>query len=149
MQILGSTVKASVMYRTQKLRKFVELVEQIKFVLGSINKSLYILDISSQINYSGLKAVRIFVFRPSTHVQVASVLCGDLSKAYETAIDLLNKLKKLSPPTAFFTLPGYTALPEVFLLLIQVLYHLELLLTDCSGTRNRLRSSAFGRNQNP
>jgi hypothetical protein len=30
------------MYRTQKFKKFVELVDHIKFVLGSIDRSLYV-----------------------------------------------------------------------------------------------------------
>eukprot|EP01127_Copromyxa_protea_P016779 TRINITY_DN5057_c0_g1_i1.p1 TRINITY_DN5057_c0_g1~~TRINITY_DN5057_c0_g1_i1.p1 ORF type:complete len:1540 (-),score=346.83 TRINITY_DN5057_c0_g1_i1:24-3995(-) len=106
MQILGTALLANVMYRTQKFKKFVELVEHIKFVLASIDKSLYILDISSSINYYGLKSL-------------ASIVGGDLKKAYDTALEVLKKLRKLSSPTAFFTLPGYSAIPEVFLLLCQ------------------------------
>lgn len=75
----------------------------LKYLIHSIR---YILDISSQINYYGLKSL-------------AWIICGDFKKAFETTLEVLSKLRKLSPPTAFFTLPGFCAIPEVILLMIQ------------------------------
>jgi len=92
-------------YSLGRISEFAMKLDQLKYTLSSIDKESYILDLSSSINYYGLKAL-------------GCIRTGNLAKSFDSASFALQQITKKSP-TLFFTFPGYSAVTEAFILLLQ------------------------------
>jgi len=108
MQVLALTSQTYNAYLYGNIYRFLQKLDKVKDTLRSIDQESYILDMASKINYYGLKSL-------------GCLREGHLAKAFDSASFSLKNITKASP-TMFFNFTGYTAVVEVFLLLLQWLY---------------------------
>eukprot|EP01128_Nolandella_sp_AFSM9_P011149 TRINITY_DN7866_c0_g1_i1.p1 TRINITY_DN7866_c0_g1~~TRINITY_DN7866_c0_g1_i1.p1 ORF type:complete len:462 (-),score=94.68 TRINITY_DN7866_c0_g1_i1:27-1301(-) len=80
---------------------FFEHMDQAKLTLSSVDTETYIMDMTSKINYYGLKSL-------------SYLYNGELQKALQSA-QATEVLIGKTYPTAFFTFMGYMAVSEVYL----------------------------------